>query len=149
MTELERLLAIEEIKQLKSKYFYCLDHKDWATWKAEVFAADASLHVPESREQAYVGIDTIIAWVSASTGDQVSVHHGHMPIIQIHSADTASGIWAMEDRLYRSKEQPLASGHTYLHGFGHYHETYVRGAAGWRIKTTRLTRLRVEMVRIV
>jgi hypothetical protein len=77
MTDVERLLAIEEIKQLKSKYFYCLDHKDWATWKAEVFASDASLHVPESREQAYVGIDTIIAWVSASTGDQVSVHRSH------------------------------------------------------------------------
>jgi hypothetical protein len=114
-----------------------------------VFAPDASLHVPESREEAYVGVDNIIAWVSASTGDQVSVHHGHMPNIQICSADSATGIWAMEDRLYRSKEQPLPSGHTYLHGFGHYHETYVRGHTGWRIKSTRLTRLRVELVMVV
>ena len=43
MTDIERLLAIEEIKRLKSKYFYCLDHKDWAAWKTDVFAADASL----------------------------------------------------------------------------------------------------------
>jgi hypothetical protein len=149
MTAIEQLLAIEEIKQLKANYFYCLDHKDWATWKKDVFAPDASLHVPESRAEPYVGIDNIIAWVSASTGDQVSVHHGHMPVIKISSADTATGIWAMEDRLYRSKEQPLASGHTYLHGFGHYHETYVRGPAGWRNKTTRLTRLRVELTMVV
>jgi hypothetical protein len=56
------------------------------------------------------------------------------------------GIWAMEDRLYRPKDQPHSSGFTYLHGFGHYYETYVRGPTGWRIKTTRLTRLRVEHV---
>jgi len=149
VTEIEQLLAVEEIKRLKAKYFYCLDHKDWATWKKDVFAPDASLYVPESRAEPYVGIDNIIAWVSASTGDQVSVHHGHMPVIEISSADTATGIWAMEDRLYRSKEHPLPGGHTYLHGFGHYHETYIRGPAGWRIKTTRLSRLRVEMVRIV
>ncbi len=146
MTDIERLLAIEEIKRVKSKYFYCLDHKDWAGWKADVFAPDASLHVPESQPEPFVGIDTIIAWVSLNAGNQVSVHHGHMPDIEITSADTAKGIWAMEDRLYRPKDQPHSSGFTYLHGFGHYHETYVRGPTGWRIKTTRLTRLRVEHV---
>jgi hypothetical protein len=24
-----RIIAIEEIKKLKARYFYCLDHKDW------------------------------------------------------------------------------------------------------------------------
>jgi hypothetical protein len=144
VTDLERLLAIEEIKRLKSKYFYCLDHKDWATWKSDVFAADASLHVPEAREEPFVGIDTIIGWVSQSAGQQISVHHGHMPDIEICSADFAKGIWAMEDILRLPKDRPSPMGYTYLHGFGHYHETYVRGPAGWRIKTTRLTRLYVE-----
>ena len=36
-------------------------------------------------------------------------------------------------------------GYTYLHGFGHYHETYIKGPAGWRVQTVRLTRLYVEM----
>ena len=35
-----------------------------------------------------------------------------------------------------------------LHGFGHYHETYVRLDAGWRIRSSRLTRLRVEMTKV-
>ena len=144
MTDIERLLAIEEIKRLKSKYFYCLDHKDWPTWKSDVFAPDASLHVPEAREEPFVGIDTIISWVSASAGDQVSVHHGHMPDIEICSADTAKGVWAMEDILRLPKDRPAPMGYTYLHGYGHYHETYVRGPSGWRIKTVRLTRLYVE-----
>ena len=138
MTDIERLLAIEEIKQLKAKYFYCLDHKEWATWKKEVFAPDASLHVPESRAEPYVGIDNIIAWVSASTGDQVSVHHGHMPEIEVLSDTTARGIWSMEDKLR------WPDGKTTLHGYGHYHETYEKVAGKWRIKTLKLTRLRTD-----
>jgi hypothetical protein len=31
-----------------------------------------------------------------------------------------------------------------MHGYGHYHETYVRLADGWRIKSIRLSRLRVD-----
>lgn len=147
MTDVEKLLAIEEIKRLKAKYFYGLDHKDWDLWRREVFAADGRLIVPEASKEA-IGIDAIIAYVSESTGDQVSVHHGHMPIIEITSDDAATGIWAMEDRLYRTKAHPLADGSTYLHGFGHYHETYVRSLAGWRIQSTRLSRLRIEMNKV-
>jgi hypothetical protein len=148
MTEVEKLLAIEEIKRVKSKYFYGLDHKDWDLWRREVFAADGKLDVPEASMEC-VGIDNIIAWVSESTANQVSVHHGHMPNIEITSDRTATGIWAMEDRLYRTKEHPLADGSTFLHGFGHYHETYVRASEGWRIASTRLTRLRIELTKVV
>jgi SnoaL-like domain len=143
MTDIERLLAIEEIKNIKGKYFYYLDHKDWEGWKKEVFAPDASLHVPEHRPEPWVGIDKIIEYVSAATGKQVSVHHGHMPIIEISSENSAKAIWAMEDILRRDEKHP-APGFNFLHGYGHYHETYVRNANGWRIKTTRLSRLYVE-----
>jgi hypothetical protein len=148
MTDVEKLLAIEEIKQLKAKYFYGLDHKDWDLWRREVWAPDARLEVPEV-SQVVEGCEALIAWVQASVGDQVSVHHGHMPIIEVASGDSATGIWAMEDRLYRTKEHPLADGSTFLHGFGHYHERYVRTDRGWRIASTRLTRLRIEMSRSI
>ena len=148
MTDIEKLLAIEAIKQLKSKYFWGLDHKDWELWRREVWAPDARLIVPEASREA-IGIEAIIAYVQESTGDQVSVHHGHMPLIEITSESTATGVWAMEDRLYRTQEHPLEDGSTYLHGFGHYHEEYIRTSLGWRIKSTRLTRLRVELSKIV
>jgi hypothetical protein len=147
MTDLEKLLAIEEIKRLKAKYFYGLDHKDWDLWRREVWAADSRLIVPEASVEA-VGVDAVIAYTSEATADQVSVHHGHMPIIDIVSADEATGVWAMEDRLYRTREHPLEDGSSFLHGFGHYHERYVRTAAGWRIASTRLTRLRIETSRV-
>lgn len=143
MTETERLLAIEAIKQAKARYFYGLDHKDWDLWRREVWAADGRLDVPEAGI-VVEPLEEVIRWVSASVGDQVSVHHGHMPIIDFVSDTEARVIWAMEDRLYRTREFPLEDGSTWLHGFGHYHETYVKTHDGWRISSSRLTRLRVE-----
>ena len=143
MTDVEKLLAIEEIKRLKAKYFYYFDHKDWARWRSEVWAPDARLEVPEASMEL-AGVDEIIEWCARSAGNQISVHHGHMPIIEIQSDDAATGIWAMEDILRLPKDQPSTYGYTYLHGWGHYHETYIRGPNGWRIGSTRLTRLYVE-----
>jgi hypothetical protein len=141
MNDLDRLLAIQEIKQLKAKYFYAYDHKDWAMWRDEVWAPEGRLEVPEMGRD--IGPrDAMIEWVIAQSADQVSVHHGHMPIIEITSDTTAKGIWAMEDRLYRSKEHPLNGDTHFVVGFGHYHETYVKLDVGWRIRSTRLTRLR-------
>ncbi len=83
--DVARLLAIEEIKQVKAKYFFGLDHRDWDLWKREVWAPDGELHVPEFRPEPFTGWEAVIEYVSASTGDQVSVHHGHMPIIEFTS----------------------------------------------------------------
>lgn len=44
MTDLEQLLAIEAIKHLKARYFYCMDVKDWEGMR-EVFSADAIFDV--------------------------------------------------------------------------------------------------------
>ncbi len=141
LNPVEWLAAVSEIRQLKAKYFYAYDHKDWAMWRDEVWAPDGRLEVPEM-DRVIEPRDTMIAWVIEQAADQVSVHHGHTPIIEITSATTARGIWAMEDRLYRSKEHPLNGDTSFFIGFGHYHETYVKLDVGWRIRSTRLTRLR-------
>src|SRR6516165_9157450 len=39
MTEIEKLLALEEIKKLRARYFECTDCKDWKGF-LEVFAPD-------------------------------------------------------------------------------------------------------------
>ena len=145
MTPLERLLAIEEIKQLKAKYFYAYDHKDWEMWRDEVWAPDGRLEVPEKNRD--IGPrEAMIEWVIEQSADQVSVHHGHTPIIEITSDITATGLWAMEDRLYRSKEHPLNGDTAYVLGFGHYHETYEKRGGRWQIASWKLTRLRVDTV---
>ena len=143
MDDIERLVAIQEIKQVKAKYFWGLDHKDWDLWRRQVWAPDARLEVPEV-DEVHEPLEKVIEAVSSQVGDQVSVHHGHQPIITFTSDTEARVIWAMEDRLYRSKEYPLHDGSTWLHGFGHYHEQYVKLPQGWRIKRTRLTRQHVH-----
>lgn len=147
MDTVARLEAIQAIKHVKAQYFWGLDHKDWNLWRREVWAPEGTLEVPEV-DEVYHPLEKIIEAVSSQVGDQVSVHHGHQPIIEFTSDNEAKVIWAMEDRLYRSKEFPLYDGSLLLHGFGHYHETYVKTDAGWRIKLSRLTRLRVEMVKV-
>lgn len=149
MTEIERLLAIEAIKQVKAKYFYGFDHKDWDLWRNEVWAPEGRLEVPEFRSEPFAPFEEVLRYASEAAADQVSVHHGHTPIIDFVSDDEAKVIWAMEDRLFRSKEHPLYDGSTWLHGWGHYHETYVRLPQGWRLLASRLTRLRVEMKRVL
>ena len=143
MTDHDRLLAADAIRQTKAWYFYGLDHRDWDIWRREVWAPDGRLEVPEA-DMIVEPIEPLIAWVSAQTAKQVSVHHGHTPIITFVSDSEARVIWAMEDRLYRNPDHPIADGATWLHGFGHYHETNVKLDCGWRIRSSRLTRLRVE-----
>lgn len=148
MNDIERLLAIEAIKQVKAQYFYGLDHKDWDLWRKEVWAAEGELHVPEFRPEPYRGFEEVLAYVSDAVADQVSVHHGHMPIIEFVSDIEAKVVWAMEDRLFRTPEHPLYDGSHHAHGWGHYREVYTKTPAGWRIRSSQLTRLRVEMRKV-
>jgi hypothetical protein len=141
MPTLEQLSAIEEIKRVKAKYFYYMDSKNWEGWRREVFAPDARMHVSRSRPEPYEGIDAILKVIEPLLKGVKSIHHGHMPIIEITSPTTATGIWAMEDVLFLDGRPQFGGMSGRVHGYGHYHETYERGEDGWRIKTMRLVRL--------
>jgi uncharacterized protein (TIGR02246 family) len=131
---------IEDIKRLKARYFRLMDTKDWDAW-ARVFAEDAVMEVPEA-DMVATGRAAIMEFVRKALSGTVTVHHGHMPEIELTGADTATGIWAMFDYVeWTSPETGERSG---LRGFGHYHEEYVREDGAWRIAKTRLTRLRVD-----
>jgi len=143
MTDVERYLAIEEIKQLKARYFRCMDTKDWAGFEA-VFANDATVdYTPpggNSADWSAAGRANIVTFVRKTVEPAITVHHGHMPEVEVTSSTTARAIFAMEDLIW----WPEGSRRRTLHGWGHYHETYVRIDGKWLIKTLRLTRLRVD-----
>jgi len=132
------LPEVEAIKQLKARYFRFLDLKRWPEW-GEVFTEDARLDTTQDAPQALVsGRAAIVEMVSRAVGQAVTVHHGHMPEIEIVGPESARGIWAMEDYL----EFPGSPPALVVHGRGHYHEEYEKGADGaWRIKSLRLERL--------
>ena len=83
--------------------------------------------------------------MEGAVGPVVTVHHGHMPEIEITSPTTARGVWAMQDFLQMPEGSPL--GMKSMTGWGHYTETYELVDGEWMIKTLVLTRLRrdVEM----
>nr|WP_231377838.1 nuclear transport factor 2 family protein [Sphingobium sp. JAI105] len=136
------MVAIEEIKQLKARYFRCVDGKDWDGFRA-VFAADAAFDISNDRPGCIlIGPDSIAEAASTPLTGCISIHHGHCPEIEVISETTATGIWAMEDML-RWDAQSARPNRT-LHGYGHYHETYVKQDGGWRIQSLKLVRLRVD-----
>jgi hypothetical protein len=139
MDPVERLEAMEQIRLLKARYFRCMDTKDWDGF-GEVFAPDAVMDMTSEGSDVTTGNREIAAFVQSVIGDVTTVHHGHMPEIELTSATTATGIWAMEDKLRWPEHAVFGS----MHGYGHYHETYEKVDGEWRIKTLRLSRLRVD-----
>ncbi len=127
---------IEAIKQLKARYFRTMDTKDWDGMR-RVFADDVTMDTTSSGGGVVHGADEFMVFLRGVIGDVVTVHHGHMPEIEVTSPTTATGIWAMEDRL----RWPNGA---QMEGFGHYHETYEKVDGEWRIKSSTLTRLRVD-----
>jgi hypothetical protein len=88
------------------------------------------------------GAATIAAKGAELFPEVITMHHGHMSEIDIESESSARAIWAMEDRLlFLSPASPIRE----IHGFGHYHETYGRFKGEWKIVTSRLSRIRVDV----
>jgi len=134
--DIEMLVQIEEIKKLKARYFRFMDTKRWQEW-GDLFTEDAILQFGPNAEDTWNGRDQIVANNSKALGGSTTIHHGHMPEIEITSETTATGIWAMHDYVLFPNQT--------LMGYGHYEEEYVRENDQWKIKHLRLTRLRVEL----
>ena len=151
----EELWEIEQIKQLKARYFRLMDTKQWDDW-ADVFTPDCTFDYPDGAI-AWTGRDRIVAECRADPRGSVTAHHGHMPEITLTGPTTATGIWAMEDQVEFTSPSggadddgapgdgaPDVRG---FHGTGHYHEDYEKGTDGrWRIARLLLTRVRVDYV---
>lgn len=146
MTDTEKLLAVLEIQALKARYFRTMDAKDWAGLES-VFAPDVTADFRDSALEhnpalLIEGAAKYVAGLAPILEHVNTVHHGHMPEIEILSATTARGVWAMEDKLWVKDGADLP--YRWLHGYGHYHETYTKLDGEWKIQTIRLTRLRVD-----
>jgi NADPH:quinone reductase-like Zn-dependent oxidoreductase len=142
LNEVERLAAIEEIKALRARFARCMDTKQWLQMQ-DTIADDCEFDARDGATvtELWIGAEDIVANIRRSLNAAVSVHHAHMPEIEITSPTTAKGIWAMQD-LLRFPGVPRVE----LIGSGHYIEGYEKQADGkWRLKTYQLTRLVVDI----
>lgn len=153
MNDTERLTAIAELTQLKAKYFRGVDTGNGDLVRS-LLHADCVLDYTGCCTDPATGRDFIPAmnvvlrgrdtWKSdgMSKFGIVSVHQGHNFEVDFTSATSAKGIWSMTDRLWF----PPGGDFSLMTGHGHYHETYEKTAEGWLLKTTHVTRIRVEAV---
>jgi hypothetical protein len=134
VTDLEKLLAIEDIKRLKSRYFRFVDQKDWTAWRA-LFGDDGHFEIGVG---SFDGADAFVANVREFLTDATTFHHGHMPEIDVLGPDEATGVWT----LYDVVEPPADSGVSPFYGYARYWERYERRGGEWKIVSMRIERLR-------
>lgn len=148
----ESLIALEAIKNLKSRYLAAVDNKDWPAME-EIFTSDAVIDF-SGEDQYHVGhhgmtaehlnpVKTVVRGgkeaavrIEKAVGGIITVHQGHDPQLTLTSPLTAKGKWTLYDQ--------LDYGNEVMHGYGHYHETYLLKDGRWQISSLLLTRIKVD-----
>jgi hypothetical protein len=132
------LVALEEIKRLKHRYFRSLDLKDWETF-ANCLATDVSARYGTQamgEPLHYDNRDDVVEFMSTNLGPGViTMHVAQHPEVDV-DGDTASGSWGFEDTVIVPDFKVL------IRGAGYYHDTYRRDPDGeWRIASTGYERI--------
>jgi ketosteroid isomerase-like protein len=133
---------VEAIHRLKARYFRLMDMKQWAEWR-ELFTEDVVFDLSDDLPGAppIRGRDELLRRVRQAIENARTVHHGHMPEIEITGPSTARGVWAMEDYVEFPPKDGRRRG---FRGYGHYREEYSKEGGTWRIARVDLSRLRID-----
>lgn len=133
---LGQLSDLEEIRQLKARYFRCIDTGNEAEL-ATLFTDDVTIDLKGGGYRLQVaGRDEMVDFIGSSfNSDVVAMHHGHTPEIAFASADEAKGTWYLQDRFI----DPARNTDTV--GSSLYYDTYRRTADGWKIAASEYERV--------
>lgn len=117
------LRDVAAIKQLKHRYGYHLDRKNWKDW-GSLFTEDGTIFVSAGRIE---GRDAIVSYGKTSLSERydATLHMFHNPIIEVDD-DQATGHWTLEAFLTRNEN---VAGLQY----GRYDESYRHTDSGWQI----------------
>jgi hypothetical protein len=153
MNDLERLVAIEDLRRLQSRYVRHADLKEWRVL-AGLFLPEGTFtpYGVDGKQQVNMcGREEIERRVSASVGAGTALHHLFSYEIDIDSPTRARGVWAMEDWIDRSmlEPQPRAPAGAMqhfktMHGCGHYHAVYEKLGGDWLITDLKLFRVKLD-----
>ena len=111
MTDIERLIELEKIYRLKARRDHAVDQKDWATY-AELHSDD---YVAMSiTANPIVGGKAAAEQLAVQMANVTTVHHCHTPVVTFQDRNNATGVWAMEDNLFWSRNGEKQ----WLRGFG-------------------------------
>ncbi|MET3960600.1 hypothetical protein ABIE44_000534 [Marmoricola sp. OAE513] len=136
------LAGIEEIRQLKYRYFRTLDLKRWdefgdcltedVTARYGTQAMDKPLHYDNRAD--------VVEFMSGNLGEGiVTIHIANHPEIEV-DGDSATGSWAFEDTVIVPDFKII------IRGGGYYIDEYRKDADGkWRIAATKYERIYESM----
>ena len=136
--------AIEQVRVSKARYCRYLDTKQWHAFAA-LFAEDATARVIASDGALIAAFDSAATFVDAARQfleNAQSIHQVHNDELAIVSADEVTAIWSMEDYIVFATESAHET--SSMHGYGHYHETWIRTDGTWRIARLELRRTILE-----
>lgn len=136
---IEELLEIEAIKRVKYRYMRTLDQKLWDEMRT-CFTDDA-VAAYSGGKYRYEGVDAIIEFLSTSMGADSfhSAHRVHQPEIDLSSATTAVGTWAMDDVVV------MTDWNLTIRGAAFYEDRYAKVGDEWKITATGYKRTYEEM----
>lgn len=134
--DIQHLMDIEAIKQLKHAYFRCIDTANMEEL-ATLFHEDVSVHFKGGTyewkmqgKEEYLG-NIGMSFSSASIGH----HNGHQPEIQILSETEATAIWYLADNMW------ILNHNAKTYGTALYWDRYLKVGGKWLIKDTNYERL--------
>jgi hypothetical protein len=132
------LVAIEDIKRLKHRYFRTLDLKLWEEF-GDCLTEDVTARYGTQAMEQPLHFDNradVVAFMSENLGAGViTVHIANHPEIDV-DGDAAQASWAFEDTVI------VPDFEIQIRGGGYYVDTYRKESDGaWRIASTRYERI--------
>lgn len=126
--QLQRLIDIEEIKQLRARFANAVDNRRWDELRGHILAKNCVVDVPSAMVQPenrsvtertkIIGDEAIITFIRNALGDNPGGSHAvSIPIIETLSPTTAKGVWRL--------------------GTATYFDTYVKIDGRWRMQSIR------------
>ncbi|MFL6156250.1 MAG: nuclear transport factor 2 family protein [Marmoricola sp.] len=134
------LIALEEIRQLKYRYFRTLDLKLWDEF-GDCLATDVVARYGTQAMDKPLHYDNradVVSFMSENLGTHlISIHIANHPEITVdEGGTTASGSWGFEDTVIVPDFKVM------IRGGGYYNDTYRKDADGrWRIASTQYERI--------
>ncbi|MGO4546689.1 nuclear transport factor 2 family protein [Paenibacillus sp. 2TAB23] len=145
MDDIQKLIAIEEISNLKARYVRYADEKQWSKL-AELFTPDATFTANDEQGNPLVlmrGPEEIRETINKSVGEAQPIHHIFSREFDFTSDTTAKAVWSMEDNIIFPEGAEFSS----IRGYGHYHDTYVKIKGEWFIQSLNITRVKMEFIK--
>lgn len=141
LSGVERMVAIEEIRQLKYQWWSNIDNKKWNDALALFSSPDAKVEMIGLAKPDGSPITTAKEFIDFASGPYYSngqrraIHTGLNPIITFKSATEADGVW-----IFESVEFAVVDGKpgpADRHVWGQHFDRYVKTPGGWRIAFVR------------